>query len=315
MRVLVTGATGYLGRAVVAALQAAGHDTVAFARHATASGLTGRAYDGDIRDRRALLAAARGCQAICHVAALVSIWHARRSVYDEVNVGGLRNVLETTRVLGIARLVYTSSFLALPPAGSLVPLAANAYQRTKAEAHAVASAAIADGAPLVCLHPGVIYGPGAVTEGNLVGRLVRDHLDRRLPGIVGGDRTWSFAYVGDVARGHVAALERAGTGSHYGLGGENVPQWRLFETVRDQTGCRLPRRLPYGLAGFVGAIEEWRARLTGRLPLVTRGTVEILRHDWPVDSAAAIDDIGYRITPLSEGVRAMLSAWRDASGD
>src|SRR5438045_1277248 len=93
MKVLVTGGTGYLGRAVVSALAARGHDPVVFARTATASSLPGVAIDGDIRDRAALERAAGGCDAISHSAALVSIWRRRREDFDDVNIGGLRNVL------------------------------------------------------------------------------------------------------------------------------------------------------------------------------------------------------------------------------
>ena len=74
MKVLVTGGTGYLGRAVVQALAARGHDLVVFARTASRSGLPGAAVDGDVRDRAALERAAAGCDAISHSAALVSIW-------------------------------------------------------------------------------------------------------------------------------------------------------------------------------------------------------------------------------------------------
>ena len=153
-----------------------------------------RAIDGDIRDTRAVTAAAAGVDAICHAAALVALWRRDPSEFDAVNVGGLQSVLSATREHGLTRLVYTSSFLALPPADSPHPLTANHYQRTKVAARDVARRATSDGSPVVTLYPGVIYGPGPATEGNLVGRLMRDHLAGRLPGVIGPERLWSYAY-------------------------------------------------------------------------------------------------------------------------
>ena len=130
-------------------------------------------------------------------------------------------------------------------------------------AREVAHAAIAEGLPLVSLVPGVIYGPGAVTEGNLVGRLVADHLAGRLPGLIGAERCWSYAYVDDVAEAHVSALTPEALAGEYLLGGENAPQMRVFEIVRDETGSALPRRIPFALASAMGWVEEMRARHDG----------------------------------------------------
>ena len=306
MQVLVTGGTGYLGRAIVRALARHGHDPVVFARHATAASLPGRAVDGDVRDRTALARAAAGAGAICHAAALVSVSRPRPAEFDEINVGGLEAILAVAAALGTPRIVYTSSFLARPPADRAEPICANDYQRTKVRAREVAQAAAAAGAPIVSLVPGVIYGPGEATEGNLVGRLIADHLAGRLPGLVGADRHWSYAYVDDVADAHVRALDRGGAGEEYLLGGENAPQMRVFEIVRDLTGAPLPRRLPYALAAAAARFEEARARLTGRPPLITRGVVEILRHDWSMDSRRSIAELGYRMTTLESGVTALV---------
>ena len=92
------------------------------------------------------------------------------------------------------RILYTSSFLALPPADAPLALTANDYQRTKVRALDLARQAAAAGLPIVTLLPGVVYGPGPATEGNLVGRLIADHLEGRLPGLVGATRPWSFAW-------------------------------------------------------------------------------------------------------------------------
>ncbi|MFI5179302.1 MAG: NAD-dependent epimerase/dehydratase family protein [Vicinamibacterales bacterium] len=311
MRVLVTGGTGYLGRTIVRTLSARGHEPVVFARQASRAGLPGRAIDGDVRDRTAFEAAARGVDAICHSAALVSQWRRDPREFDLVNVGGLEHAIAITRDLKIARLVYTSSFLARPPAGHDAPISANDYQRTKAAANLVAQRARDAGAPIITLYPGVIYGPGLLSEGNLVGRLLADHRAGRLPGVIGPERIWSFALVEDVALGHVRALESAAPGSRYELGGENAPQMRAFEILRDREGTRLPRRLPYWLADLLGGAEELRARLTGRPPLVTRGDVEVFRHDWPVASAGAVRDLGFRVTPLAAGLAATLAELAD----
>jgi farnesol dehydrogenase len=306
MKVLVTGGTGYLGRAVVGALAARGHELVIFARSASRGGLPGTAIDGDIRDRAAIERAAAGCDAISHSAALVSIWRRRRADFDEVNVGGLRNVLGAAATLRIPRVLYTSSFVALPPRGRTEPIAANDYQRTKVAADRLADEAVRDGSPLVRVYPGVVYGPGSFTEGNLVGRLIADHLRRKLPGLVGPEHPWSYAYVADVAAGHCAALERGRVGGRYALGGENAPQRRVFEIVQQLTGRRPPRRIPFPIADLLGAAEEVRVTIFGGTPLITRGAVEIFRHDWSLDSTDAIRELGYTLTPLSEGLKQTL---------
>jgi farnesol dehydrogenase len=247
MRVLVTGGTGYLGRAVVRAFAAAGHDLVVMARRASQQPLPARLVDGDIRDLDAVARAIAGCDAVCHLAATVSIWRARPGEFDEVNVGGLRNVLDASAARDV-KVVVTSSFLALPPRGGALPMKANDYQRTKVLAEQHADAAVRGGANVVRLYPGVIYGPGVLSEGNLVGRLVGDYLRGRLPGIIGGDRIWSFAWVDDVAAAYVSAADRAERGSMYQLGGENVPQRRLFELVTARSGTRMPLPIPASLA-------------------------------------------------------------------
>ena len=312
MRVLITGGTGYLGRAVVRALRAGGHEPVVFARTASGSGLPGTLVDGDVRDRSALDRAAAGCDALCHSAALVSIWRRRREDFDEVNVGGLRNALDVATARKMPRVLYTSSFVALPPRGRTEPLAANDYQRTKLAADRLADRAVADGVPLVRVYPGVVYGPGSVTEGNLVGRLVSDHLRRRLPGLIGPENPWSFSYVDDVAAGHVAALARGRAGGRYALGGENAPQRRVFEIVQALTGRRPPPRIPFPMATLLGAAEEMRVAMFGGTPLVTRGAVEIFRHDWSLDSSEAARELGYTMTPLADGVAKTLASLSDA---
>jgi farnesol dehydrogenase len=312
VHVLVTGGTGYLGRSVVRALAARGHHVVLFARTATASGLPGHPIDGDIRDSDAVHAAVRGCHAIIHMAALVSIWRRRPRDFDDVNVNGLRHVLAAARSAAVRKVLYTSSFLALPPSDGGLALEANDYQRTKVMAEQVAAASERAGTPLIRIYPGVVYGPGEMTEGNLVGRLVRDHLAHRLPGLIGAERTWSYAYVDDVARGYVEALERGRTGTRYWFGGENAPQIHVFELVRQLTGRALPWRIPYRVAETIGSFEEWRARLTGTTPLLTRRTVEIFRHDWALDSSDAMRDLDYSVTPLAEGVARTVASLEEA---
>src|SRR3954471_13425877 len=104
MKVLVTGGTGYLGRAVVQAFASRGHQLVIFSRNASASGLPGTLVDGDVRDRAALERAAAGCDAVSHSAPLVIIWPRRRQDFYYVNVGGLRNVLAAASALGTSRV-------------------------------------------------------------------------------------------------------------------------------------------------------------------------------------------------------------------
>jgi farnesol dehydrogenase len=306
LTVLVTGGTGYLGAAIVRALAARGHEPIVFARRASQAGLPGRAIDGDVRDRESILRAADGVDAICHSAAMVSIWSRQPELFDQINVAGTEAVLDVARTLQTPRVVYTSSFLALPPSGARRAIEANDYQRTKVRAREIARAAAQRGIPVLVLYPGVIYGPGSASEANLVGGMLRDHFAGRLPGLIGADRIWSFAYIDDVADAHVAAIERGAPGAEYMLGGENLPQMRVFEIARERAGTKLPARLPLPIARLAAWIEETRARRSRYTPRLTRGVVEILRHDWPLDSARSVQELSYRITPLDQGLAAVM---------
>lgn len=324
MKVLLTGGTGFLGKNVARALAAGGHSLRVLARETSQlCGLPEAAevVRGDVTDAASLRRAAEGCGAVLHMAALVKMWVSDRSRFEDVNLGGLRNALDAARGAG-ARLVYTSSFIAVGPTGSepadesrVHPGSGfrNDYERTKAMADAVAREAAASGRDVVMLYPGVVYGPGDLTDGNLVVKMVADHLGGRFPGIIGpGDRLWSYSFVEDVAGGHVLALEKGRSGERYFLCGENVSMNALFETLREVAGTPPPRHLPYALAAGLGyALFAW-AELTGRDPLLTHEVVDVFREHWAYSSAKAERELGYRPTPLREGLRRTVE-WLRAS--
>ena len=139
-----------------------------------------------------------------------------------------------------------------------------------------------------------------------MGRMIHDHLEGRLPGLIGAQRVWSFAFVHDVANAHVTAMERGRPGAEFMLGGENAPQVRAFEILEQLTGRKRPRNIPYSAAIAAALFEEVRAAAGSRPPQLTRGAVAIFRHDWPLDSRTSIAELDYRITPLDSGIRTLL---------
>jgi farnesol dehydrogenase len=326
MRVLLTGATGFLGRAVARRLAARGHALRVLARPTSRLEGLPEGFEvaaGDVTDPLSLSAAAEGCGAIVHMAALVKIWVPDPGRFEAVNVGGIEHAIAAARAAS-ARLLYTSSFMALGPSGAgrldgdrphPGPPFRNAYERTKALADARARAAAAGGQDVVIVYPGVIYGPGDMTDGNIVARMVADHLNGRLPGLVGpADRRWSYAFVEDVAEGHALALERGKAGDRLVLGGENATLGQLFALVQEIAGAPPPRlRIPYGVASVLGRAQWLWAEATGHPPQLTHGEVGVFREEWACDSARAGRELGYEWRPLAEGLRETVR-WLRASG-
>ena len=322
--VFVTGGTGYLGSALVSKLAREGEEVVVLARRPdrfVPPAPSVRAVFGDVVDLESLRRGIRGCDRIFHAAAHVKVWDPDPGRFEAINVGGLRNLLAAAAEHSVSRIVVTSSFIALGPTDgttgdeSWAPPARtmhNAYERTKSAADQAARAAAAQGAPIVILYPGVIYGPGPPTQGNLVGKTVSDYLQRRLPGILGaGDRRFCYAYAADVVRGHLQALRSARSGERFILGGENLTLRQVLEELERLTHIPAPtRRIPYALAELAGRLQRWRARLTGREPEITDEVVRIYRHEWAYSSLKAERELGYTITPFARGLEETVRALR-----
>lgn len=315
MNVLLTGGTGFLGQRVASVLIRHGHRVRLLVRKHPPGGLSAGTEPvvGDVVDHESFRRAAEGCDAIIHMAALVKMWVPDPKRFHDVNVSGLQHAIDLARAKAL-RLIYTSSFLALGSTGpepvdeNRPPLPRrfhNPYERTKAAADQIARTAAAAGQDVVVLYPGVVYGPGALTEGNLVGRLLRDHRERRLPGIVGpGDRLWSYAFIDDVAEAHASALERAPAGERYILGGENATLNALFATLQRITGLPPPRRhIPYAAAWLSGFSLFLWAEMTGAEPQLTHQVVNVFREHWAFSSAKAERELAYVARPLEDGLR------------
>jgi len=320
--ILLTGATGYLGSAIARELIARARPFRVLVRDPKRLQLDAAAgcwevAQGDLRDREALRSALEGVDAVIHTAALVKMWVRDRRDFWRVNVEGLQNLLQAAEQAGVQRVVYTSSFIALGPsadvnaseglrhAGSF----SDAYEETKARALEWLREEGLRRFPVIVTLPGVIYGPGPKTEGNLVGGMVDQYLAGKFPGLLGsGEQRWSFSFVTDVVSAHLTALDKGKPGEEYILGGDNRSLNDFFRALADFTHVRHPvRHLPFAVGKIVGALELARARAFGHTPQLTPGVVEIFKHDWVYSSAKAVRDLGYWVAPLEEGLRITLN--------
>lgn len=275
---------------------------------------------GDVCDAAALAQALGGIKHVIHTAGLVKMWAPDRRAFWRVNVEAFKNLLGAAAEAGVERVIYTSSFIALGPSADTAageglenqgPFS-NEYEETKAEALAWLREEGFRRFPVVALMPGVIYGPGPATEGNLVGGMVEQYLAGKFPGLLGsGEQRWSFAFNADVVAAHLAALEKGRLGEEYILAGDNRPLNDLFKILAELSGVRRTvRHLPFVAGKMAGAVEILRARLFGHPPQLTPGVVEIFKHDWVYSSSKAARELGYQVTTLEEGLSKTLSVVR-----
>lgn len=317
MKIFMTGGTGFLGKRMAERLTTAGHQVRALARPSPNPRRMPPGVEtvpGDVTDMESLERGMSGCDTIVHSAALVKMWVRDRSVFDRINVGGLHNILAVARRAGVSRILYTSSFIALGPTDGKIADETwvhapdghhNDYERTKAAADLVAREAAARGVPIITVYPGVVYGAGDLTAGSLMTKTIRDFMRRRVPGYLGsGDQVICYAYMDDVIEGHLLALERGVAGRGYILGGPNTDYHELYRLLADLTGVKAPtRHLPFWLMALAGRALRLQAHITGIEPPLTDEVVEIYRHDWAYSSRRAEEELGYRITPLADGLR------------
>ena len=326
MRVLVTGATGLVGGAVVHELQARGLSVRALARassepaHLEALRARGvEVAEGDVLDRAAVERALEGCRAVVHSAGLARLGGVARERLLAVNAGGVEVVLGAALAAGVERAVLTSSASVL--GGTLVPRVADEETTSSAETlgidyfvsklrgEEVGLDLAARGLPLAIVRPAFVLGPGDVHRSSaaLVLALARG----RIPAYVQGGA--SFCDVRDVARGHVEALLRGQPGETYLLGGQNLTMDEFVERVTRLAGVKAPLRLPYQVAVAATRAQLLAARLGGRPPAASLELLEATRLYTFVTSARAQRELGYTIRPFEDSVRDTLR-WYLATG-
>jgi dihydroflavonol-4-reductase len=325
-KVLVTGASGFIGSAVAHALAGAGYRIKALLRRTSPRcnlvDFELEIVEGDMRDAESIARAMRGVRYLCHVAADYRLWAPDREEILRTNRDGTRIVMQAALAAGVERIVYTSSVATLRcspdggPADETMRLrescAIGAYKRSKVAAERVVEELIeAEGLPAVIVHPSTPIGPRDLKP-TPTGRIIVEAACGRMPGYV--ETGLNLVHVDDVASGHLAALRIGELGEHYILGGENVPLARMLGDIAELTGRKPPRlRMPRCLVYPFALAAEARAHVTHREPFLTIDGLRMSRHKMFFTSAKAERALGYRASPYREALEEAL-AWFRAKG-
>lgn len=324
VKILVTGATGFVGSHVVNKLLTAGH-TIRILRRQNSStkmlgGLDVETAIGDVTDRDSVFKAVEGCEGVFHVAGHVSFWRGVRDLQNKINIDGTRNVAEACLQHKVKRLVHTSSIAAIGHAASGVlgdetipynwwPYGLN-YNNSKYLAEEEVRHAVAKGLDAVIVNPSIIFGPGDLNlnAGAMIFQAARGRL-KVVPR--GGGCTCS---VEDVAEGHVLAFEKGKTGERYILGGDNFTWKDLFAMICEVVGQPPPRiKIPDAALKAFGFFSDALSRVTHKEPAITSESARITPMTVYYSSEKAIRELGYKISPFRDTIR-LTYEWYLANG-
>jgi dihydroflavonol-4-reductase len=314
--VLVTGASGQLGRRLLPALADAGYAVRAHYRTAERA----RKYcphgipwvEGDLLESGWLDKAVAGCDVVIHGAARVSLRPGRYDQHYQINVGGTRSVIGACRRNGVKRLIYISTVAAVGASANGKPIDETApfnlagygipYVETKNEAERLALQANGPDLEVVAVNPSIMISPPdrPLTERDL----------RKIPRFVPAyfDFGINVVETGDVVRGIIAAIERGRPGERYLLTGENLTPERAFELAREYFGIRKPIvKIPVSFLYPAATIFEVISKIKGKRPKFHRGLLKLARLRFFYNNEKARRELGYNPTPLERTIENILS--------
>ncbi len=316
-KILITGATGFVGAALVRKLLLQGRNIRITVRsesvHKNISGLPLEHVQADIRSRDDLDRAMDGCSQVYHVAGLYRSWMRDYAMLRQINVEGTRNVLEAARAAGVKKIVHTSSIAALGMTADGSPADENTafnlqhlmlpYEQSKYEAELVVREYLNKGLPVVIVRPALVMGPGDFYP-TPSGKIVLDMLHGRVPCYFDGGI--DIVDVDDVAEGHILAMELAEPGETFNLGcqGNFTAMGDLFRLIARIGGVSAPfLRMPVSLTlGYARTLTFIADYITHREPLATPANIRILALKRRVDFSKALRVLGIPQTRIQDVV-------------
>jgi dihydroflavonol-4-reductase len=316
-RVVVTGASGFIGSAVTRALADRGVKVLALLEPgANTSNLTGLDVERrnvDITIPSDLDGVFDGARFCFHLAAKFGFWPADPTSFYAVNVQGSRNVVSAAASAGVERIVYTSTVATLglwktksgtpsneDDVADLSHLYGN-YKQTKYVAEHEVLRLAAQGAPVVLVLPTMPHGPFDFRP-TPSGKVVLDYLNGRMPGYV--DTAMNVTHVDDLATGHLLALEKGVQGRSYICGGDNISMATLLEMLSNVTGLpSAQRQFPSVFPMIAGRVSQFiEGQILGREPRVPLEAAQMATTTMTFDDARARTELGYTSRPAASAL-------------
>jgi dihydroflavonol-4-reductase len=310
MKALVTGATGFVGAAVVRAVAATGVDVRVMIRQGTdlrnVDGLRVEQAVGDLRDRDSLRRVLKGCHQLYHVAAHYALWAKDPSIFYDVNVTGTKALMEAAWEVGVDRIVYTSTIgaIGLPPGGGLgtetTPVSleqmSGHYKRSKFLAEQAVQALAKEGLPVVIVNPSAPVGERDIKP-TPTGQMIVDFMKGRMPAYI--DTGMNLIDVDDVAVGHVLAMEKGRLGERYILGNRNLTLQEIFGMLSRLTGIPAPKiKLPRLAILPLAYVNRWLSDyVTHQPPRIPLEGVKMAKYKMHYDCTKSLTELGLPQTP------------------
>lgn len=327
MKTLITGASGFLGSAVLRRLIQAGHKVRVLVRpnsdRRNFEGLAVEEITGDLSNPESFEEALAGCEALFHVAADYRLWVPDPDNMYAVNVTGTRALMRAALRAGVQRIVYTSSVATLglnadgSPAAENTPVSLNDmighYKRSKYLAEAeVKKMVVEQNLPAIIVNPSTPVGPRDIKP-TPTGQMVVDAAAGRMPAYV--DTGLNVVHVEDVADGHLLAFEKGRIGRRYVLGGQNLMLQEIFAQISTIAGIKPPKvRLPHNLILPVAFLMEAWAKLTDSgAPRVTVNGVRLSKKKMFFSSRRAREEICYAHRPVEHAFQDAID-WFEKNG-